>query len=321
MNPSYNPSYVAGYPPADDSSAPPMATAVPAPAPTAPNAPTTATAVGMNVINEPATREYLTSHRWPPGLQQTFLNSLHRVPMRFFICDDSGSMSTDDGKKLLPAPSGSTMNFKLVKCTRWNELTLTLQFHAGLAHIANAPTEFRMLNCSAPLLIGDSNSDPDGYRYRQFLSLLDQSPNGGTPLCYHIRDVVAKITAMAPALRANGQKACVIIATDGESSDGDIASAMRPLKDLPCWVVVRLCTDHENIVNYWNSVDETLELDMDVLDDLSGEAQEIRAMNPWLTYGEPLHRIREFGIPLKEIDLLDEKKLSVDQIRQFASFL
>lgn len=43
--------------------------------------------------------------------------------------------------------------------------------------------------------------------------------------------------------------------------------------------------------------------------------------NPWLTYGEPLHRLREFGIPIKEIDLLDEAALSLDQIRLFCSLL
>lgn len=46
---------------------------------------------------------------------------------------------------------------------------------------------------------------------------------------------------------------------------------MRPLKDLPVWVVVRLCTNDEKIVDYWNRVDEELELSMDVLDDLAGE--------------------------------------------------
>ena len=47
--------------------------------------------------------------------------------------------------------------------------------------------------------------------------------------------------------------------------------AMRPLKDLPVWVVVRLCTNDDKIVDYWNRVDEELELSMDVLDDLGGE--------------------------------------------------
>ncbi len=42
---------------------------------------------------------------------------------------------------------------------------------------------------------------------------------------------------MEPELRANKQQACVVIATDGEATDGDIADAMKPLQDLPVWVV------------------------------------------------------------------------------------
>jgi hypothetical protein len=133
--------------------------------------------------------------------------------------------------------------------------------------------------------------------------------------------VIAEIRAVEPQLRAAGQKACVIIATDGESSDGDIAQAMAPLKDLPVWVVVRLCTDDENVGNYWARVDEQLEVSIDVLDDLRGEAGEVHEKNPWLTYCEPIQRLREFGICIKEIDLLDERKLTPDELRRVAKIM
>ena len=47
--------------------------------------------------------------------------------------------------------------------------------------------------------------------------------------------------------------------------------------------------------HYWNQVDSQVELSLDVLDDFVGEAIEIYQFNPWLTYGLPLHRAREFG--------------------------
>ena len=108
----------------------------------------------------------------------------------------------------------------------------------------------------------------------------------------------------------------VTIATDGEATDGDVAAALKPLEDLPVWVVIRLCTDEENVVQYWNNIDSQLELDMDVLDDMAGEADEIFEQgNTWLTYAEPLHRLREFGSPIREMDLMDEKCLNAEQAR------
>ena len=50
---------------------------------------------------------------------------------------------------------------------------------------------------------------------------------------------------------------------------------MRPLELLPVWVVIRLCTDEDKMVNYWNGIDNEIELNMDVIDDPLGEAEEI----------------------------------------------
>lgn len=47
---------------------------------------------------------------------------------------------------------------------------------------------------------------------------------------------------------------------------------------------------------------------MDVLDDLSEDARQVRLVNPWLTYGEPFHLLREFGSCVKELDLIDGKE-------------
>ena len=209
---------------------------------------------------------------------------------------------------------------RFVTCTRWQELTEGLKFHAGFARAAQAPTEFRLLNGSAPICIGNHDHE-ENERFDLLMSQFDQSPSGGTPLCRHIREVTEQIRLLEPQLRAKGQKACVIIATDGESSDGDIITAMQPLRALPVWVVVRLCTDEDRIVEYWNNIDSQLELDMDVLDDLCGEAGEVSQNNSWLTYAEPMHRLREFGVLIKEIDMMDSNKLSLDQIRRFCSIM
>ena len=52
-------------------------------------------------------------------------------------------------------------------------------------------------------------------------------------------------------------------------------AALKQFEQLPVWVVVRLCTDIESMVQYWNQIDADVEVDMDVLDDVTGEAAEI----------------------------------------------
>ena len=63
-------------------------------------------------------------------------------------------------------------------------------------------------------------------------------------------------------MRANNKTVALIVATDGEASDGNVSHALAPLVGLPCNVVVRLCTDEERIVDYWNNIDADLEVRM-----------------------------------------------------------
>jgi hypothetical protein len=93
------------------------------------------------------------------------------------------------------------------------------------------------------------------------------------------------------------------------------------LEGLPVWVVIRLCTDDDDVVDYYNNLDEQLELSMDVLDDFVGEAKEVYHVNPWLNYALPLHRMREMGFHDRVFDMLDERALSKAELRDFCRLL
>ena len=97
-----------------------------------------------------ATREFLNSKHWPVGLQTFLLNNLNKVAYRYFICDDSGSMASNDGTRIL----GVGNNSKVVSSTRWMELSEAMVYHSNLAHALGAPCQFRLLNGSAPISIG-----------------------------------------------------------------------------------------------------------------------------------------------------------------------
>ena len=50
--------------------------------------------------NEVALRKYLESNGWPTGLQNAFIGGTVNTPARFMICDDSGSMMSNDGHRV-----------------------------------------------------------------------------------------------------------------------------------------------------------------------------------------------------------------------------
>ena len=217
-------------------------------------------------FNGQAVYQYLDSH-WPKGLQNTLVNSIvNKIPIRYFIVDNSGSMCENDGHILTYDSKNNKALPKNKQCSRWKELTDSIRFHAGLARAGNFLSEFRLLNNTPPCMVG--NNDDTGYQI--LMNALNGEPSGGTPLCHHINEIVRLIQGMEQDLRNNGHQAAIIICTDGESSDGNIVNALKPLERLPCYVVIRLCTDDEKIVNYWNEIDNQLELQLDVLNDFEG---------------------------------------------------
>jgi hypothetical protein len=64
-----------------------------------------------------------------------------------------------------------------------------------------------------------------------------------------------------------------------------------------------------------NSIDEQLEVAIDVLDDFVGESVEVAKVNGWLAYGPPLHLLREFGTTCRDFDMIDEQPCTGDQIK------
>lgn len=227
--------------------------------------------------NAAAARSFLVDqHAFPAGLVAAFLAHVTRFPVRYVLCDDSTSMRSDDGRILTALHGVGGNSMRLVEgITRWAELRDMLLFHAHLASIVGAETEFRLLNGAAPISVGASAAE-DAANISILTALLEQPPGGGTPLCLHINEVVARVAALAPMLRAEGKKAALVIATDGEPSDGDVADALRPLQNLPVYVLVRLCSAPQSVVTHWRGLADRLELHLDVIEDPVTEAAAVR---------------------------------------------
>lgn len=256
------------------------------------------------------------------GLATVIAEAAQRRARRYWIVDNSGSMGTNDGKLFIAGAGG-----KLVQrqCSRWDELCAAIRWHANTASKLNAPTEFRFMNqpAGAPqvIVVGDSLPQGDAENLRLLETALKEGPRGGTPLCAAVTAVAASLKEIEPALRAVNRAAVLVIASDGAASDGDAAAALKAFGPLPCAITVRLCTNDDSVVNYWNAIDGCLENDVDVLDDLQGDAREVYGQNPWLAYGESLHRAREWGGAPQVLDLLDERPLSAAEAAELVRCL
>lgn len=270
-------------------------------------------------LNTVAIHEQLRGQGWSLANATEFIHQIgETIAFRYFLIDDSGSMSINDGHKVYRS-KGKT---RFHSCSRWMELIDSMRFHMKLAHCGHIPSEFRFLNGSAPLKLGcTEDAVREQQNFDQLMRICDGSPNGATPLCRHIHEVTMEIRQIESQLQACGKKVCIMITTDGEASDGNIIEALRPLKQLPVHIMLRLCTDEDKVINYWNAVETDLETRMDVLDGWKEEAEEVEEHNPWLTYGQELHLCREFGCLMKEMDLLDERPLSIEEFLRIARFV
>lgn len=257
----------------------------------------------------------------PPGLCKTLASAVEAFPLRVMIVDNSGSMATDDGHRLV----AEGKSVRKLKATRWQELGDEVVEIATLSVNLEARTDFHMLNPRAgysKMTVGPAwdGVPPLGASatLAEMKKAMKTSPGGTTPLTESVMQVVAMLEPYAPRLRQNGEQVCVIIATDGLPDNRQtFVAAMQHLQRLPVWIVIRLCTDDDAIVEYWNELDAQLETPLEVLDDVYSEAQEVHSQNKWLTYAPPLHSARLFGLPGKIFDDLDEKPLVPSQVREF----
>lgn len=293
---------------------------IPVPAPSPPNQ------------LDPNTLSQLTQQGYTTGLANALAESCNSFPLRIWVVDNSGSMNNSDGNRLVPTQSSK--DIKCVPCTRWKEIVDTIGYHSQMAALLGAPTIFRLLNPSnspgVPQEFSVADKGPEMIEEDLRIAgdvMSRTSPSGVTPLSRHVREIKAQVETLAPSLRNGGKRVAVILATDGLPSNdrgvsGDaelkeFAAALRSLEGLPIWLVIRLCTGDSKVLDFYNGLDNQLELSMEVIDDFLDEAKEMYEVNPWCNYCLPIHRMREMGFQHRLFDILDERKLTVSEVRDY----
>ena len=139
-------------------------------------------------------------------------------------------------------------------------------------------------------------------------------------MCKQLLDVIEQIRCMEYELRQSGKNALLIIMTDCESTDGNIVDVLKPLEGMPLQIIIRMCTDERAVQEYWHNINAQLDLDIYVLDHMDIEAVEVMENNSWLTYAEPLHRMREFGM-IPALNYLDYRQLTRTEIKSVVELL
>lgn len=275
----------------------------------------------------------LESNGFTKGLVAAMVENSNAFPVRYFIIDNSGSMNSADGMKLIETMNGDS--YKVVKCTRWEQIMDSVNYHASLAGMLFTPTKFQFLNkpggkVPAHFSVAVDSADPKKVEeeVREVRNIvLKTSPNGFTPLNDQIKNLMGAIKPLSNILLENGQKAVVTIATDGiptnkrgkvtKAAKDEFDELLRELHELPVWLVISLYTGDKEVVSFYDKLDFELELSVDVLGGYEGEAKKVVTTNPWLNYGYSIHQVRETGLDKRIFDMLDERLLTRSELREY----
>jgi len=272
----------------------------------------------------------------PFCLASMLANEDPSVALRIFLLDNSGSTSAADGHVL---HSDGLGRLQSVSATRWEEICATALDQARWNATAGVRSEFILLNPPCPekpqegrdFAVVDPKAGRADVQVEVLRRLLAQNgPRGTTPLTMRLQQLQQRLANEVK----DGRRVLLCIVTDGlptslqdiRSSEHDKSAFVNQLRSFTssfnAFVVIRLATDDEDTVDYYNRIDEELELPLDILDDLKGEAEEVHACgNGWFAYTPLVHRIREGGTLEKLFDLLDERALTTPEIAKFMELL
>jgi hypothetical protein len=218
--------------------------------------------------------------------------------------------------------------------TRWDEFAQCFDFHLKMSSRCWIPTEFWLANDPGPdvgpqrFSVACGKND-DLSKEREIANDIIQSVKlnqSRNPLTSQLRRIEKRIAKIAPRLISEKKHVTVTLCTEGKPTDEmgnggmaimqEFVDSLVSLTKLPVKIVIRLCTDNEEVTDFFNRLDSKLD-DIQVLDDYFGEAMEVYLHNPWLTYAFGLHSLREAGIATDLISELDERCFTIEDIHHF----
>lgn len=280
---------------------------------------------------------YLQAEGFPSGLAQTFLRNTDAFAVRIWLVNNAGSMNKADGHLVLPEGSSSSKSNKMkrVDCTRWEEVSATVFWHATVCCKSKASLALRLVNDPGTMvgeqhvLLGASENVPIEEETKRLRQLFRVHPGGNVPMTHHLEDVLQSLRS---ATLLQDRLMALVLVTDslpvdtegneGEEVNQELVELLHELQRYPVQTVIRLSTDDERVVAFYKQLDlDTSSARLDVVDDYWSEAQRVHSHNPWLTYGHSLHLCRESCLQAAEFDALNDRPLRPFEIANLIALL
>lgn len=273
----------------------------------------------------------------PWGLAELLAEEDSAISVRVFLLDNSASTAKSDGRMLAAMPDRRC--FEFANSSRWEEIKATAVDQSWWSARVGARAEFVVVN---PLPSGRDTfvvdceaGDPSGQvlELKKFLDCHGSS--GRTPLVQRIQDIRTRLlnrkylrdhvtlTIVTDGLPTIGDPGGEDATEVGEVERSSFVQELRTFAEtFNSSLIIRLATDDATVIDYYNQIDDEVDLPLDILDDVQGESAEIHmAGNGWLTYTPMIHRIREAGVMDKLFDLLDERPLDAPEIATFLGYV
>jgi hypothetical protein len=269
--------------------------------------------------------EVLQQQGFPTGLASLLLSHTIDHPVRLWLVDNCGTMIARDGHRVVQ----STKSVEIIDCSRWEEVTTCVIWHAEMSAWCQNPTAIRLLKDPGHHIgpqqcgICASNHLSSSEEVLRLKALLRKTrPLGvSSPITQHLQELIPAIKDIIPVLKQRQSRIVLHICTDSIPSDvngveqtqikGDFESLLQSAVDWPIRVVLRLSTDEERVVNFYETMARKTNFAniLQVLDDFVSECKKVKQWNPWLNYGYPLHLCREAGIFRNTFEQLGRRPL------------
>ena len=273
------------------------------------------------------------------GLAKRIVQHTDQHPLRIYLIDNSSTQLHADGH-LVVQSKNPPFRIQLVDCTRWEEVCAMLIWHAEFAAWCQTPMVLRLLH-DPGATVGPQQVGVAASKHLSCTEELDRlkellgntRPSGGTTrLLIHLREMLQTILEISPRLQEEAKGIVLVICTDGLPTDDqgqespqvtkEFTNTLKLLQGQQVSVVVRLSTDEERVVQFYQQLDHKSEsstsfgrstFHLDVLDDYVSECHQVLKRNPWLNYGYPLHLCREQGVSVEILNALPQRNLSIEE--------